>query len=86
MSKGAGSHPWPRLREMGSGKQPYCGEHPPVSRHSGSKIPRDSQGGEVKAERESALPSLREALLWVHRKHQGLALPCQGLCWDERKG
>lgn len=47
---------------------------------------RDGQGGEIKVERESALPSLQEALLWVRRKHRGLALPCQGLCWDEFKG
>lgn len=45
---------------------------------------RDGQGVEVKAER--SLPSLQEELLWVRRKHRGLALLCQGSCWGEIKG
>lgn len=41
---------------------------------------------EVKAEKESARPSLQEAQLRVRGRHSALALPCQGLGWDEFRG
>lgn len=45
-----------------------------------------AKAAEVKAERESAWPSLQETQLRVCGKHSALALPCQGLGWDEFRG